>query len=144
MKRSVFAFGFAVMLMTGLTGCAKVSHHGHHITDQTIEDIPIGSSKEHVELAVGSPSSLATFEGEDVYYYIAQKVRQRGFMAPRITDQRVLAVYFDENEQVSHHAHYGLKDGKVFDFIARKTAAGGRERSLIGQILRGIGRPSLN
>ncbi len=141
MKQLVIATVLASALAVNLGGCATSSHHGHLISDTTIEDIPVGSSKEHVELAIGTPSTLATFEERDVYYYISQTVYQRSFFAPRIIDQRVLAVYFDENEQVARHASYGLKDGKVFDFISRKTPSGGKDRSLIGQILSGIGRP---
>jgi outer membrane protein assembly factor BamE (lipoprotein component of BamABCDE complex) len=51
----------------------------------------------------------------------------------------VLAVYFDDKGLVKQIANYGLKDGKVFDFIERKTRTGGADLSLIGQIFKGVG-----
>ena len=38
-----------------------------------------------------------------------------------MTDQHVLAVYFDKSGKVDRIANYGMKDGKVFDFVSRTT-----------------------
>ena len=97
--------------------------------------VPVGSSREQVELALGSPSTKATFDNE-VYYYISQtRERPVAFMNPRLVDQRVLAVYFDADNRVERIANYGLQDGRVFDFISRTTPTGGRDASFLGQIL---------
>ncbi len=52
----------------------------------------------------------------------------------------MLAVYFDTDGKVRQIANYGLKDGKIFDFIERKTRAGGADVSLLGQLLGAVGR----
>jgi outer membrane protein assembly factor BamE (lipoprotein component of BamABCDE complex) len=52
-------------------------------------------------------------------------------MPQQLTDQRVIAVYFDRNRRVQRLADYGLKDGKVFDFISRTTPTGGKESGLL-------------
>ena len=36
-------------------------------------------------------------------------------------------------------ANYGLKDGKVFDFISRTTPTGGKDQTFLGQMLAGAG-----
>ncbi len=51
-------------------------------------------------------------------------------MPQKVVDQRVFAVYFDKNRRVERLANYGLKDGKVFDFIGRTTPSGGQELSI--------------
>ena len=33
----------------------------------------------------------------------------------------MVAIYFDKNRQVIRLANYGMKDGKIFDFISRTT-----------------------
>ena len=48
----------------------------------------------------------------------------QSFMNSSVIDQRVLAVYFDEEELVSQLANYGLKDGQVFDFVSCTTPTG--------------------
>jgi outer membrane protein assembly factor BamE (lipoprotein component of BamABCDE complex) len=48
-----------------------------------------------------------------------------------VKDQRVVAVYFDKNRKVVRLADYGLKDGKIFDFVSRTTQTGGEEFSYL-------------
>ena len=105
--------------------------------------MPVGSSREQVLLALGSPSTTATFDNE-VFYYISQKrYRPVAFAKPKLVEQRVLAVYFGEDGRVTNIANYGIQDGKVFDFISRTTPTAGKDQNFIGQILAGASaRPS--
>ena len=48
-------------------------------------------------------------------------------MPQKVIDQRVIAVYFDKNRRVERLANYGMKDGRVFDFISRTTPTGGKD-----------------
>jgi outer membrane protein assembly factor BamE (lipoprotein component of BamABCDE complex) len=110
---------------------------GYVIDQQQIDLVPVGSSREQVILALGSPSTTATFDNE-VFYYISQTRRRSvAFARPKLVDQRILAVYFGEDGRVVNLAHYGLQDGKVFDFISRTTPTGGKDQNFIGQLLAG-------
>ncbi len=101
--------------------------------------LPIGASQDQVLIVLGTPSTVATLSGE-VFYYISQRTQRRvAFMDQSVTDQRVLAVYFDKNRQVQRVANYGLQDGKVFDFISRTTPTSGQEISYLTPIFRLIG-----
>lgn len=114
--------------------------HGYVIDQDMLALVPVGSSREQVILALGTPSTTATFENE-TYYYISQtRRRSAAFMNPKVVDQRILAVYFGEDDRVATIANYGLQDGKVFDFISRTTPTGGKELSFITQMLSGIGK----
>ena len=46
----------------------------------------------------------------------------------------MIAVYFDKNRRVQRLANYGLKDGKVFDFISRTTPTSGTELNYVNYI----------
>jgi outer membrane protein assembly factor BamE (lipoprotein component of BamABCDE complex) len=50
----------------------------------------------------------------------------------------VVAVYFDKDRRVVRLANYGLKDGKVFDFLSQTTATGGQELSYLRNIFKGL------
>jgi outer membrane protein assembly factor BamE (lipoprotein component of BamABCDE complex) len=128
----------AVVVCLALGGCiGETINRGYVLTPETLEQIGVGASREQVLLSLGSPSTTGTLGGE-VFYYISQKAsRPVAFMNPEITDQRVLAIYFDTDGRVSEVAEYGMKDGKVFDFLSRKTPTGGADYGFIGQILRG-------
>nr|WP_246393136.1 outer membrane protein assembly factor BamE [Aureimonas pseudogalii] len=120
-----------------LGGCqtAQVYNQGYIVDEQALAQVPVGSSREQVMLALGSPSTTATFDNE-VFYYISQKrVRPVAFMNPRLVEQRILAVYFGADNTVTRIANYGLQDGRVFDFISRTTPTGGKDSSFLGSIL---------
>lgn len=110
---------------------------GYVLDPGALDMVPVGSSREQVLLALGSPSTTATFDNEVFYYVTQTRRRSVAFAKPRVVDQRVLAVYFGADGRVTQIAHYGLKDGKVFDFLTRTTPTGGRDRTFLSQMLAG-------
>ena len=103
-----------------------------------LEQIPIGASQEQVLIVMGTPSTVATVNGE-VFYYISQKAeRAAAFMPQEVVDQRVVAIYFDKGRRVRKLADYGLKDGKVFDFYSKTTPTGGQELSYLRNIFKNL------
>jgi outer membrane protein assembly factor BamE (lipoprotein component of BamABCDE complex) len=129
----------ALVLGLTLTGCiAQNFQRGYMLQEGALEQIPIGASQEQVLVVLGTPSTVATVSGE-VFYYISQRTRQVSFVPQRVVDQRVVAVYFDKNRRVERLAHYGMKDGRIFDFISRTTPAGGQELSYLTYLFKIIG-----
>jgi outer membrane protein assembly factor BamE (lipoprotein component of BamABCDE complex) len=125
----------AVGLSLLLAGCFGTTFQRGYVFDQAqLEQVPVGASQEQVLLVLGSPSTIATVSGE-VFYYISQKSEKKvAFLKDEVVDQRVLAIYFDQGRRVERVANYGLKDGKVFDFVSRTTPTGGQDLSLLRQI----------
>ncbi|WP_181707185.1 outer membrane protein assembly factor BamE [Chthonobacter rhizosphaerae] len=129
----------AVTALT-LTACGTPPRqHGYVLSESALEQVPVGSSREQVLLVLGTPSTTSTLAG-DTFYYISQTTQDSPWTGRSVTDQRVLAVYFTEEGTVREIANYGLKDGRVFDFIERRTRAGGADLNLISQILGSVGR----
>jgi len=109
---------------------------GYILPPGALEQIPIGASQDQVLIVMGTPSTVATLNGE-VFYYISQRSeRAAAFMPDKVIDQRVIAVYFDQKRQVRRLANYGLKDGKIFDFISRTTATSGQELSYLAPLFK--------
>lgn len=123
----------------GVSACTteQVFSNGPVIDETQISLVPVGSSKDQVLLALGSPSTTGTFDNE-VYYYISQKRKRRyAYQKAKLVDQRVVAIYFDEEDTVYQVADYGMKDGKVFDFISRTTPTGGKDITLLSRLFGG-------
>jgi outer membrane protein assembly factor BamE (lipoprotein component of BamABCDE complex) len=115
-------------------------NQGYIMDQQAVDSVPVGSSREQVLLALGSPSTTATFDNE-VFYYISQTRRRAvAFANPSLVDQKVLAVYFGNDGRVTQIANYGLKDGKIFDFVSRTTPTGGKDQNFLAQIIKGAGK----
>ncbi len=123
---------------------SETFRQGYVIDEQTLALVPPGSSRAQVLLSLGTPTTTNSFDNNEVFYYISQTRQRRAqFLRPRLVDQRVLAVYFDEEQTVRQIADYGLQDGRVFDFISRTTPTGGRDQTFLNQILSGtLGGPS--
>ncbi len=129
----------AIVLALALVGCSgETFQRGYVLPEGALEQIPLGASQEQVLLVLGTPSTVATVSGE-AFYYISQKAdRPVSFMQAKVTDQRVIAVYFDRNRKVRRVAEYGLKDGHVFDFVSQTTPTGGNDLSVITTIIHNL------
>jgi outer membrane protein assembly factor BamE (lipoprotein component of BamABCDE complex) len=123
-----------------LTGCiGETLNRGYVPSDMALQQVQVGAPREQVLIALGTPSTTADFGGE-VFYYISQTTsRPVAFMNAHVVDQKVLAIYFDENGQVAQIANYGLQDGRIFDFVSRTTPTGGRDFSFLSQIFSAAG-----
>ena len=131
--RGVRAAAAVALLCASLGGCltGEQFQKGYILPPGALEQIPIGASQDQVLIVMGTPSTVATLDGE-VFYYISQRAsRPVMFMETKVVDQRVIAVYFDKNRQVRRLANYGLQDGKIFDFISRTTPTSGQEMSYL-------------
>ncbi len=126
------------MLLLGvlLGGCITQTYQrGYLVPEGALEQIPLGASQEQVLIVLGTPSTVATISGE-VFYYISQRTEQTSFLPQREVDRRVVAVYFDKSRKVERLANYGIKDGKIFDYISRTTPSGGQEQNALSYLFK--------
>lgn len=127
----------AALVGLALAGCTgEQFQKGYILPPGALEQIPIGASQDQVLIVMGTPSTVATLDGE-VFYYISQRSeRMVAFMNQKVVDQRVIAIYFDKNRRVRRLANYGLQDGKIFDFISRTTPTSGQEMSYLAPLFK--------
>jgi outer membrane protein assembly factor BamE (lipoprotein component of BamABCDE complex) len=135
----------AAMLVPVLAGCSpQIIKHGHQFRESDIQQIQVGMSQEQVKLQLGSPTTTATVNNGQAYYYISSTMKQAAFLKEKEVDRNVLAVYFNPLGTVERVANYGMKDGKVFDYISRTTPApGGRDDGIVKQLFRNLGTRQL-
>jgi outer membrane protein assembly factor BamE (lipoprotein component of BamABCDE complex) len=138
-RRAGAAYALILALALPLGGCSgETFQRGYVLPDGALEQIRLGASQEQVLIVLGTPSTVATVSGEAFYYISQTAQRPVSFLKTRITDQRVVAIYFDKDRRVERVAAYGIKDGKVFDFISRTTPTAGSDLSLLKQLLHTI------
>ncbi|QPF82145.1 outer membrane protein assembly factor BamE [Bradyrhizobium genosp. L] len=132
--RAIAVIGMVCGALGACTG--EQFQKGYILPEGALEQIPIGASQDQVLIVLGTPSTVATLDGE-VFYYISQRTsRPIAFMNQHVIDQRVIAVYFDKNRQVRRLANYGMKDGKIFDFVSRTTPTSGQEMSYLAPLFK--------
>ena len=129
-----------------LAGCGSFTEtlqRGYVMQEGALEQIPIGAPQEQVLIVLGTPSTVATVSGEAFYYISQTSQRSAAFLPYEVKDQRVIAVYFDKNRRVERLANYGLKDGKVFDFMSQTTPTGGKEFAYLSGVLHALDAETL-
>jgi len=135
--------GFAALALGALVlgGCAEtITKHGHQFRDTDLQQVTTGMTQEQVKLTLGTPTTSSVLASGTTYYYVASTEAEKSFLSPRETDRQVVAVYFDQGGSVSQVANYGLKDGKVFDFISRTTPApGAKDEGVLKSLFRNLG-----
>jgi outer membrane protein assembly factor BamE (lipoprotein component of BamABCDE complex) len=140
-RRFALALAGALIGSTALAGCGSLSEtlqRGYVLPEGALEQIPVGATQEQVLIVLGTPSTVATVNG-GAFYYISQKAqRSAAFMPHEVVDQRVIAVYFDKDRRVQRLANYGMKDGKIFDYVSQTTETGGQQLNYLRAVFKNI------
>ena len=136
-KRSV-----AVMIGLGiaLSACSGIRDHRGFILDPTLADgIQVGvDNKDSVVRTIGRPTFTGQFDPNE-WYYVSRDTTQLAFRDPKVTNQTVLRVQFDQAGNVTAVQ----KTGK--ELIARVEPSGdqtptlGRKRSFFEELFGNIG-----
>ncbi len=122
-------------------GCAEqVTTHGHLFREADAQSVQPGMGQDQVRMSLGSPTTTTTSGMGNVYYYISSTSKQAAFFKPTETDRKVMAIYFTPQGTVDRVANYGMKDGKVFDYISNTTPApGAKDDGILKQLFRNLG-----
>lgn len=135
-----------VALVAGsVSGCGEtITKHGYQFKQSDLQAIQPGMSKEQVQTALGTPATTSVVGSGSAFYYISSTTSQTSFFLPDEKDRQIVAVYFNEGGSVDSIANYGMKDGKVFDFISRETPApGAKDEGLVKSLFRNLGKQQL-
>jgi len=140
--RRVVGLFLTAVLAGSVAGCAEqVIKRGYHLNSSDIQQVQPGMGKEQVRAKLGTPTTSSTIQNGSAYYYISSTHTQTAFYKPAEKNRQVVAVYFNETGTVDRMGNYGLKDGKVFDYISRTTPApGGQEDGILKQLFRNLGQ----
>jgi outer membrane protein assembly factor BamE (lipoprotein component of BamABCDE complex) len=134
----------AALFAVALTACAEtITKHGHQFRENELAQVSPGMSQEQVKTVLGSPTTTAAVGTGSAFYYISSTQSQTVFLTPKEKDRRVLAVYFGQMGSVDRVAQYGLKDGKVFDYVKQQTPTPARDEGILKALFRNLGTKQL-
>jgi outer membrane protein assembly factor BamE (lipoprotein component of BamABCDE complex) len=119
---------------------AQVSYHGYRLDEAAFAQVVPGrTSREQVLQLLGSPSSLATFDGS-VWYYVSQRTERMSFYQEEVVNQDVVAIAFDDLGTVTQVDRHGLDRAQEVSLVDRETPTSGSELSVFEQFIGNIGR----
>lgn len=131
----------AVLAALSLAGCTPIVGHRGYLGDEILlRSVQPGlDNRMSVERALGRPSFQAQY-GEPVWYYVSSTTAQKPFTTPRISQQMVLAVRFDEAGNVTSAERTGLENVVYLSPEDDKTPTLGRERGFLQDLFGNIGQ----
>jgi outer membrane protein assembly factor BamE (lipoprotein component of BamABCDE complex) len=134
------SFVFVAALAT-LAGCGfPVNDRGNLPKADLLGQIKPGvTDKNSVKALLGTPSSIAAFDG-DTWYYISKEERQIAFLKPEVMNQQVYVIHFDDKGIVSEVSHKGLDDARNVKPNPDATPAPGREFTFLEQLIGNFGK----
>lgn len=132
------AFAGAAML-SGCAGITTRDHRGYVMDEQLTTGLQVGvDNKQSVEKTLGLPTFTGTFDQND-WYYVSRDTRTFAFRNPKVTDQTVLHVRFD---QAGNVVSVNQTDEKLIASINPnndRTPTLGRERGFFDELFNNIG-----
>ena len=132
--------GVAVMVGLGLalSACAGIREHKGFVIDQTLADgIQVGvDNKDSVAKTLGRPTGQ--FDPNDGYY-VSRDTAQFAFRDPKVQQQTILRVQFDQAGNVVAVNKTGKELIAQVDPSGDKTPTLGRQRSFFDELFGNIG-----
>jgi outer membrane protein assembly factor BamE (lipoprotein component of BamABCDE complex) len=131
----------ALIGVNTISACTPVVDRRGFLADesQSTAFAPGVDTKETVLTRMGNPSQTGVFD-EQTWYYISAVQNQTAFYRPRTTERSITAISFGDDDKVAAVRTFGLQDGRVIAYDARRTPTRGREVTFLEQIFGSIGR----
>ena len=103
-----------VILILLTTSCSPiVENRGYVFDEKLLDQIKVNETiSNDVMDILGSPSTTSAIDSS-TWYYIYSKAETVAFYHPTVTDRRVLAISFGDNNKVNNLKYYGLEEGKI-------------------------------
>jgi len=136
MKNRILILGAAAAALLVLGACApRVATLGNAPRKEELAKVRPGQTKEQVREALGSPSSVATFD-KNTWYYISKREESYAFFKPSVKEQKVLIVSFSETGQVKEIKRLSLADARDVKYVDQETPTLGREDGVLTSLVR--------
>jgi len=131
---------YVLGLFAALSACTPTqTTRGNIVEDFRMEEVTVGvSTRNNVLKSLGSPTTKAPFD-DNVWYYIGQKTEKKGVFDPKVVDEKIVQVVFDDKGIVQEMGEVDT-DRVAVPRVRRKTETGGNEVTILEQLLGNVGR----
>ena len=141
MKSAVLKSATLVVSAAMIAGCAisQRDHRGYVMDEELTKAIQVGTdNRASVEQTLGRPSFTGTFSDTD-WYYLARDTQTLAFRDPRVTDQTVIHIRFDQAGNVAAVETTDETLVANIDPNGDQTPTLGRKKSFFEDLFGGIG-----
>ena len=128
-----------------LTACAEtITKHGHQFQDNDLQQVGTGMSQDQVQ----HHARHAHHDGhgrhrERLLLYFQHAGADRRSSSRSRRTARCWRCISRRSGSVDRVAQYGLKDGKVFDYVKQQTPTAARDEGMLKALFRNLGTKQL-
>lgn len=130
-----------IMGVIALSGCIKNTDLvGYTFKSEKLDEIRAGqTTQEGVRQILGSPSISSAF-GEKTWYYISSEYTTVAFLSPKIKEQKIFGITFNDKNLVTEIKEYSEQDVKDVKITSEVTKSVSDSGGVISQLLGNVGR----
>ena len=133
------------ILLSGilLSACGLESYPAGDLPTQArLNAVAVGDSKEKVLRVLGTPALENTplTDGTSFIIYAQNLKESRAFLDPKEVKRDVYVYFFDNKDILTEQKHLTLADKRPISYDTARTDVGGRELSILEQIVQNFGR----
>jgi outer membrane protein assembly factor BamE (lipoprotein component of BamABCDE complex) len=130
----------ALAAIFALSACKNTQLVGYTFKNEKLDQIKPGeTTQSYIVNTLGTPSVVSTY-GENTWYYIGAEYETLAFLAPKIKNQKIFAIVFDENNRVKSVKEYSEKDAKDIKIVSEITKTEGRDVGMLGELFGNVRR----
>lgn len=112
---------------------------GNIVEDYRLTEVTPGiSTRQNVLQSLGSPTTQAPFD-DNIWYYLGQKTEKTGIFDPKVVEEKIVVVTFDE-AGIVQTAEEVDANRIAIPRVREKTPTGGNEVTPLQQILGNVGK----
>ncbi len=121
-------------------GCTPThTVRGNLVQDYQLEEVKKGTdTRTDVLKKLGSPTTKAPFD-DNVWYYLGQEMEKKGILDPKVVNERILVVFFNEEGIVDDIQDVDPNRIEL-PYSRRKTPTSGNEITVLQQLLGNLGK----
>jgi len=108
MKYVIKKYLFVILILLTTSCSPIVENRGYVFDEKLLDQIKVNETiSNDVMDILGSPSTTSAIDSS-TWYYIFSKAETVAFYRPTVTDRRILAISFGDNNKVNNLKYYGF------------------------------------
>ena len=114
MSTNKMLFVVTLFLLGACSSDTFVTHTGNMPSEERIERLQKGQTKQEVINILGSPSCVASLDS-NTWIYMSSAIKQVAFMQPEEIDRKLLVIKFNDQAQVVDIQHLNKNSGQEME-----------------------------
>jgi len=133
---------FNLFLALTISACSSdifISHCGNMPSEERIEQVQKGQTKDEVLEILGSPSSIVSLD-QNTWIYMSSEIKKVAFFKPEELNRDILTIHFNDYNQVSSIERRNKAQGQEVEISQEETETYGNQPGFFAKYFGGVGQ----